>query len=75
MHLFPHHDQDHWSDAPRWARSLMDAQVVIMIQNECILAKLEQRANKLSPEDQAKVNELFDKATGITSKVGVAEKT
>ncbi len=48
-----HHDRhDQIRDAPAWA-------LILMLQNEAILAKLEQRPCNLSPEDQKAVNELF----------------
>jgi len=59
---------------PQWAIDLKDAQMIIMFQNELILAKLEKRGSKLSPEDQAKVNKIFAKASGIVKKIDEAEE-
>ena len=45
---------------------------ITVAQNEAILAKLEERPSKLSPEDQAIMNEIFDKATATAAKVDAA---
>lgn len=72
MNIFGHHDdpkRSAWYDAPRWARKLGEMQLATMIQNEAILAKLEQRESKLSPEDQEKLNKIFDIASGDAAKI------
>jgi hypothetical protein len=76
MSLFRHRHQDHvhgpLSGAPDWARYIADQNAVIIAQDEIILAKLEDRPCKLSPEDQATVNEMFDKATATAAKADAA---
>lgn len=41
----------------------------ILMQNEAILAKLENRPSKLSPEDQKKLNMIFDTAAADSAKI------
>lgn len=68
-----HHGcDDPWDGAPAHLMEIGAMLAIIMIQNEAILAKVEQRSPKLSPEDQATVNELFDRATADTAKIDAA---
>lgn len=60
---------DGWRDAPWWARRLRDTLSILVLQNEAILAKLEERPPKLSPEDQKHLNEIFDAATATAKKI------
>lgn len=64
-----HRHRDPWEGSPPWAVEIGVAQAIIIMQNEAILAKLEDRPAKLSPEDQAKLNKIFDRATASTAKV------
>lgn len=72
-------DQNQQHDGWRWAtwgeRRLRDMLLAITLQNEAILAKLEARDSKLSPEDQAKLNQIFDRATATTAKIDEAIST
>lgn len=72
MKEFGRHDNP-WRGAPPWAVKLGARQLITILQNEVILAKLEQRECKISPEDQAKLDQIFDEATGITTKIDAAE--
>lgn len=48
-----------WRNATWAERQLRDLLLRITAQNEVILAAIEKRAPKLSPEDQAAVDEIF----------------
>lgn len=50
---------DGWREAPWWARRLRDNLAIVTLQNEAILAQLERRESKLSPEDREAVDEIF----------------
>lgn len=72
MHV--HHNPDPWKDAPDWAVELREMLVATMNQNELILAKLENRATYLTPEDQAKIDQIFKAATADTAKLASTNK-
>jgi hypothetical protein len=67
-------NQDPWKGAPDWAVELREMLVATMNQNELILAKLENRATYLTPEDQAKIDQIFKTATADTAKLAAANK-
>lgn len=68
-----HHQRENpWRGAPDWAKEIGARQLITILQNEVILAKLEQRECKILPEDQAKLDAIFDVATGITAKIDEA---
>jgi hypothetical protein len=58
---------DGWRGAPWWARRLRDTGALLVLQNEAILAKLEERPPSYPPEDQAKINQIFDTATATAA--------
>lgn len=72
MSLFKHHGRERgpWDGAPNWAREIGEFLAIAVCQNEAILAKLEDRPCKLSPEDQAIMTEIFDTATASVAKAG-----
>lgn len=55
-------------DAPMWA-------VIMIMQNEAILAALEKRASKLSPEDQRDVDAAYEIAARTKRKLDAALKS
>lgn len=68
-------DRDNpWRDATPIERELREMLFVIMIQNENILAELEEREPKLTPEDQARVDEIFEIETRDVKKIDDAMK-
>lgn len=75
MSLFRHRD-DHgpWFGASARERHLAEMLAVVIAQNEAILAKLEARPSKLSPEDQAMADQIFATAAATTAKVDAALK-
>lgn len=64
---------DDWKRATWAERQLRDMLAKIILQNAAILAKLED--HKLSPEDQAKVDEIFAIETSDIAKIDTAQKT
>lgn len=64
-----------WREATWAERRLRDMLIGVTLQNEAILAAIEKRAPKLSSEDQAKLNQIFDKATATSTKLDAAQKT
>ncbi|MDB5612072.1 MAG: hypothetical protein JWP25_8972 [Bradyrhizobium sp.] len=63
---------DPWKDAPPYEIELREMIIATMNQNELILAKLENRATYLTPEDQAKLDQIFKTATGGAAKLSAA---
>jgi hypothetical protein len=75
MHQFGfhiHNCPDPWVDAPAWAIEIAEMQFVTMLQNESILAMLEKRASKLSPEDQKTLNTIFNVVAATNKKMDAA---
>jgi hypothetical protein len=52
-----------------WAREQRDMHAIIICQNEAILAKIEDRPCKVSPEDQKIYDQIFDTATANTTAI------
>lgn len=70
-----HRSQDiPWRDIPDWAFDLMQLQLTIMAQNEAIMAALESRDSRLTPEDQALVNKIAKVAGNINRKIDAAQR-
>lgn len=67
-----HGCEDPWEMAPTDSVEIGTMLVVIIIQNEMILAELQKRPSKLSPQDQARINEIFEKVTADTAKIDEA---
>lgn len=63
-----------WRGAPDWAIDILEGQYYIMLQNEAILAKLEDRSTRLSDKDQKALNELVNILTGTNAKIDSAKK-
>ena len=63
-----------WQNGPPWAADLRHKLWHIICQNEAILAKLENRESHLSPEDQAKLNRIFDTTKADAAKIDAAVK-
>lgn len=64
----------HWRGAPAWALDLMEMQYFVMLQNEAILAKLEDRSTRLSPKDQKALDEIVTVLNGTNTKIDTAKK-
>ena len=69
------HD-DRWPEIPVSALDIIiELQLLTVSQNEAILAELQKRASKLSPENQAKVNAISDVVAGINRKIDAAQQS
>lgn len=67
--------RDGWGEVPAWAFDIIELQFITISQNEAILAALEKRANRLSPQDQRDVDTIFEVATGIKKKIDEAQQS
>lgn len=63
-----------WRGAPPWAIDLLELQYYVMLQNEEIMAKLEDRSTRLSETDQKALNEIVNILTGTNAKIDNAKK-
>jgi hypothetical protein len=63
-----------WDDAPPWAHDLADMVFAVMMQNEDMLALLQKRTSKLSPEDQAAVDAIVAESTRLRKEIDDAMK-
>ena len=59
-------------EAPIDQAEIGELLAIIVMQNEVIMARLEERSPKLSPEDQKKINQIFDLATADRAKLDAA---
>lgn len=64
----------HWRGAPAWALDLLEMQYIIMVQNEALLAKLEDRSTRLSQKDQKALDEIVETLKGTNTKIDDAKK-
>ena len=63
-----------WREAPPWAIDLLEMQYYIIMQNEEMLAKLEDRSTRLSDEDQKALNQLTGILKGTNAKIDSAKQ-
>lgn len=63
-----------WRGAPPWAIYLLKRQHYTMLQNEAILAKLEDRSTRLSETDQRALDQLMDILKGTNEEIDDAKK-
>lgn len=65
---------DGWRGAPHWAVDLLELQYYVMLQNEEILAKLEDRSTRLSPKDQKALDKFVNILKGTNAKIDGAKQ-
>lgn len=63
-----------WRGAPPWAIDLLEMQYYIIMQNEELLAKLEDRSTRLSPVDQKALDQLTEILKGTNAKIDSAKQ-
>lgn len=63
-----------WRNAPEWAKDLFEIQYVIMVQNEAILAKLEDRSAQYSSREKRVLEEIVKTLTSTNKKIDDARK-
>lgn len=63
-----------WRGAPDWARDLLELQYYIVMQNEELLAKLEDRSTRLSDTDQKALDQLTNILKGTNEKIESAKQ-
>jgi hypothetical protein len=63
-----------WREAPPWAIDLLEMQYYIIMQNEEMLAKLEDRSTRLSDADQKALNQLTGILKGTNAKIDSAKQ-
>lgn len=65
---------DVWRGAPEWALDLLELQYYVMLQNEEILARLEDRLTRLSARDQKALDQLTKILQGTNAKIDGAKQ-
>jgi len=63
-----------WRVAPEWAIDLLEGQYYIIMQNEELLAKLEDRSTRLSEADQKALDQLTEILKGTNAKIDSAKQ-
>jgi len=63
-----------WRGAPAWAVDLLEMQYYIIMQNEAIQAKLEDRSTRLSDADQKSLDQLMIILKGTNAKIDSAKQ-
>jgi hypothetical protein len=64
----------HWNQAPPWALRIRELQVASLQQGHVIIQMLKALTpTGLPPEDQAKVDQIYDEAVAIKTKIDAAE--
>jgi hypothetical protein len=63
-----------WRGAPEWAVDLLEMQYYIIMQNEALLAKLEDRSTRLSETDQKSLDQLMNILKGTNAKIDSAKQ-
>ena len=63
-----------WREAPPWAVDLLEMQYYIIMQNEALQAKLEDRSTRLSQKDQRALDQLMDILKGTNAKIDSAKQ-
>ena len=64
----------HWRGAPEWAIDLLEGQYYIMLQNEAIQAKLDDRSTRLSEADQKALDQIMNIVQGTNAKIDSAKQ-
>jgi len=64
----------HWRGAPEWAIDLLEGQYYIMLQNEAIQAKLDDRSTRLSESDQKALDQIMTIVQGTNAKIDSAKQ-
>ena len=64
----------HWRGAPEWAIDLLEGQYYIMLQNEAIQAKLDDRSTRLSEADQKALDQIMSIVQGTNAKIDSAKQ-
>jgi len=65
---------DSWRSMPGWAIDLLEMQYYIIMQNEAIQAKLEDRSTRLSDKDQRALDQFVDILKGTNVKIDNAKQ-
>lgn len=63
-----------WRDPPDWAIKILRRQYYTILQNEAILAKLEDRSTRLSDADQKALDQLVNILGGTNEQIESAKK-
>jgi len=63
-----------WRGAPPWAIDLLEGQYYIMLQNEAIQAKLDDRRTRLSESDQKALDQIMNIVQGTNAKIDIAKQ-
>lgn len=63
-----------WRDPPDWAIKILRRQYYTILQNEAILAKLEDRSTRLSDADQKALDQFMDILKGTNEQIDSAKK-
>lgn len=63
-----------WRGAPDWAIDLLEMQYYIIMQNEALMAKLEDRSTRLSDADQRSLDQLTNILKGTNEKIDNAKQ-
>lgn len=63
-----------WRGAPDWAIDLLEMQYYIIMQNEALMAKLEDRSTRLSDVDQRSLDQLTNILKGTNEKIDNAKQ-
>jgi hypothetical protein len=63
-----------WREAPPWAVDLLEMQYYIIMQNEALQAKIEDRSTRLSDKDQRALDQLMDILKGTNAKIDSAKQ-
>lgn len=65
---------DGWREVPDWALDLLELQYYVMLQNEEILARLEDRSTRLSARDQKALDQFVKILQGTNAKIDGAKQ-
>jgi len=63
-----------WREVPHWAVDLLELQYYMVLQNEEILALLQDRSTRLSPKDQRALDQLTNILKGTNAKIDDAKQ-
>ena len=67
-------DNDGWRGVPGWALDMLEMQYFTILQNEMMLAELQNRSTRLSDKDQKSLDQLTNILKGTNSKIDNAKK-
>lgn len=63
-----------WDAVPDWALDMLEMQYFTILQNEMVLALLEERSTKLSKKDQKALDQLTKILQGTNAKIDNAKQ-